>query len=248
MNEKITTIIVEDEELPRLSLIEKLNEYHPDIHIIEACDNCDSALKSIIKNQPDMLFLDIELPEKNSLWLVNQLKELSSLPLPHIVFTTAYNEPDYLLNAIKLDVVDYLIKPVSLVELAEAIRKVRQKLKEKGSISTVSAERSFTFRTLNSVLKVKESDLVCCEADGSCTKLFLTNENTEITFELLGAVENRICNKDIVRAGRKYLINTRYIFKIDNKRNICYFLLPVSGKTISISLSEGGMDIVKKYI
>ena len=248
MNEKITAIIVEDEEYPRLSLIEKLKIYHPDICLLDTCDNCDSALESILKYQPDMLFLDIELPEKNSIWLVNQLKEMSSFRFPMIVFTTAYNDPDYLMNAIKLDAVDYLLKPVSLVELAKAIEKVKFKMKGKSLNNNDDKERIFTFKTLNSILKIKESDLVYCESDGYCSRLFFANETTELIFENLGAVEHYICNNNIIRAGRRYIINTMHIFKIDVKKNTCYFLLPISGKVISINLSEGGMVIVRKII
>ena len=248
MNEKITAIIVEDEEFPRLSLIEKLKINHPEVSIIDACDNCDTALISILKHQPDVLLLDIELPEKNSMWLVNQLKEISSFRLPYIIFTTAYNEPRYLLNAIRLEVVDYLLKPIAFQELAKAIQKVKQKIKEKDSKSSADTERNFTFKTANSILNVKESDLVYCEADSYCSKLFFTNETTELAFENLGFIENKICNRDIIRVGRKYIINSRYIFKVDIKKNLCYFRLPSSGKLVNINLSEGGLEIVKKFI
>ena len=248
MNEKITAIIVEDEEFPRLSLIEKLKIYHPDICIVDACDNCDTALISTLKHQPDVIFLDIELPEKNSMWLIEQLIEVSSFPLPYIIFTTAYNDSDYLLNAIRLEAVDYLLKPIALKELNKAIQKVKRKMKEINAKNLAEAENTFIFKTVNSILNVKESELVYCEADGYCSKLFFTNETTELVFENLGLIENKICNRDIIRAGRKYIINSRYIFKVDTKKYLCYFLLPLSGKLVHINLSENGIGIVKKFI
>ena len=243
MSNKITAIIVEDEELPRLSLIEKLKRYHPGVIILDACDNCDTALDSILHHSPDILFLDIELPEKNSLWLLNQLKEVSSMPLPQIIFTTAFNDSDYLLKAIKLEAVDYLLKPVNLEELTKALQKVRRKLEENRS----NTERTFTFKTANSILKVKESELIYCEADGYCSKILLSNNKSELVFDHLKNIETMICSETIVRAGRKYIINSKYIFKIDTKKHICHFLLP-SGTIVGINLSEGGMDTAMAFM
>ena len=243
MNNKITAIIVEDEELPRLSLIEKLKRYHPNVIILDTCDNCDSALDSIFRHRPDILFLDIELPEKNSLWLLNQIKELSSLPLPQIIFTTAFNDSDYLMKAIKLEAVDYLLKPVALDELTKAIQKASKKLEESRS----DIKRTFTFKTLNSILKVKESEIIYFEADGYCSKVLLSNNKSELIFDHLKNIESMICNETIVRAGRKYIINSKYIFKLDTKKHICYFLLP-SGNIADINLSEGGMDAVMQFM
>ncbi len=248
MNNSLTAIIVEDEELPRLSLMEKLKIYHPAIRVLDACDNCDTALESILNNRPDILFLDIELPEKNALWLLEKLKNVSSLPLPHIIFTTAFNDPDYLLKAIKLEAVDYLLKPIALDELTKAIQKVEKKNTEKIKSNTEEIERVFTFKTLNAILKIKESELVYFEADGYCCKAYFSNHITELVFDHLGSVEKQVCDEKIIRAGRKYIINTQYLFKLDVKNKKCYFRLPISGDVIEINLSEGGMETVMPFM
>ena len=97
---KYRAIIVEDERLPRLSLIRKLEDYHPDIDIVECCEDYNSALKAILRHRPDILFLDIQLQGSTTLQLLCELKE--AMPLPHIIFTTAYNNSEYLLQAIRL--------------------------------------------------------------------------------------------------------------------------------------------------
>ena len=93
-------IIVEDERLPRLSLMRKLEDFHPDIDIVECCEDYSSALKAILRHRPDIIFLDIQLQGSTTLQLLNELKE--AMPLPHIIFTTAYNNSEYLLQAIRL--------------------------------------------------------------------------------------------------------------------------------------------------
>lgn len=236
----ITAAIVEDEELPRLSLQEKIESYHPDIKIIGMYDNCDSAFEGILKHTPDILFLDIQLPENNSLWLLNTLKTTSSIQLPHIIFTTAYNDPEYLLKAIKFSAVDYLLKPVALDELATAIQKVKKKIQE--STNQEIHEKTYSFKTLNSTLLLKESDIVYCEADGNYCRILLTNNNKEMIFERLGNLEEKLCGQtNIIRAGRKHLVNIKYVSKLNTKKQICYFLIPPQ-ITVGLRISESGME------
>ena len=236
----MTAIIVEDEELPRLSLEEKLKTYHPDIRIVGMYDNCDSALEAILKLLPDMLFLDIQLPEKNSLWLIDALKKVTSAPLPHIIFTTAFNDSEYLLKAVKFSAVDYLLKPVALDELAAAIQKVKEKMNE--SHRNRPAEKTYSFKTLNSVLLAKETDIVYCEADGNYCQILLSNNHKEMVFERLGDVEEKIgSSTKIIRAGRSHLVNIGFITKINTKKQLCYFRLS-SQTEVSLHISEGGME------
>ncbi len=247
----ITGIIVEDEEYSRLSLEEKLRVYHPSVRILDSCKDCDAAMESILEHRPDVLFLDIELPGKNALWLVEHLREISSIPMPHIIFTTAFSESEYLLRAIKLEAADYLIKPVSLDELAQAVNKVIRKMEEKERASQPengTNGRNYRFRTYNSYLNLREADIVCFEADSYCSKLYLANGAVEQLFERLADIERRLaCVECMCRVGRKYLVNCDYVYKLDVKGNICYFQLP-SGNTFDITLSESGMSTLMRRI
>jgi len=243
---QITAVIVEDEELPRLSLEEKINTFHPDIQIVGMYAHCDTALEGILKLAPDMMFLDIQMPEKNSLWLVNTLQSTSSVQLPYIIFTTAYNSPEYLFKAIKFSAVDYLLKPIALNELAEAIIKVKKKIKESAEKNFLS--KIYSFKTLNSMLLLKESDIVFCEADGNYCQLLLANNTKEMIFERLGDLEEKFCgDTNIIRAGRKHLINIIYISKLNTQKNICHFHLP-SQINVTLHISEGGMENIRKAL
>ena len=117
----LKAIVVEDERLPRLSLLQKLEDFRHEVEVIDSCDNYDSALQSILRHQPDLLFLDIQLQGRDAIQLLNEVR--LTLPLPHVIFTTAYDDRKYLMNAIKLDAVDYLLKPIDKNELAAAITK-----------------------------------------------------------------------------------------------------------------------------
>jgi two-component system LytT family response regulator len=113
-------IIIEDEFHPREMLIKKLQDYHPDIEIVAVCENAELGLVKIIQLHPDLIFLDIQMPEHNGIWLAEQLSELAcdSFLCPGIIFTTAFTDTEYLLKAFKLAAIDYLVKPIDVEALA----------------------------------------------------------------------------------------------------------------------------------
>ena len=100
----LKTSVVEDERLPRLSLLQKLEDFRQEVEVIDSCDNYDSALQSILRHQPELLFLDIQLQGRDAIQLLNEVKQ--TLPLPHVIFTTAYADRKYLMSAGKLSAVD----------------------------------------------------------------------------------------------------------------------------------------------
>ncbi|MBQ6822662.1 MAG: response regulator, partial [Bacteroidales bacterium] len=107
---RLKTIVVEDERLPRLSLLAKLEEHRQLLDVVDDCDSYEAALESILRHRPDLLFLDIQLGGRDSISLLEELRH--TIPLPYVIFTTAYSDREYLMSAIKLSAVDYLLKPV----------------------------------------------------------------------------------------------------------------------------------------
>ena len=232
---RLCCIIVEDEELPRLSLKAKLETYNPDIQILDMCDNCDDALESILRNNPQLLFLDIQLPGKNSLWLIEQLEKIMKLPL--IIFTTAYTDPEYLLKAIKVSAVDYLNKPISIIELAQAVEKVKKRLQEEQPIRQSVSEKQFTFKTFNSITVASCDDIVYCEADGNYTNIILLKGKAELVFERLGEIAERLCDQQFIRIGRSLIINKKYVHKINVKDAVCQLVANNNSYNLSVSHS-----------
>lgn len=225
-------IILEDEELPRLSLKSKLETYHPDIQILDMCDNCDDALESILRHKPQLLFLDIQLPGKTSLWLVEQLEKMMKLPL--IIFTTAYTDPEYLIKAIKISAVDYLQKPVNLMELSQALEKVRKKLSEEKTTTQKPDLQQYRFKTYNSHLILSSSEIVYIQADGNYAQIRLLDDKEELAFERLGEIEHRLDDSIFVRAGRSLIINKMYLHKLNYKESSCQLSTPNAKYNLSI--------------
>ncbi len=238
-----TAIIIEDERLPALSLIQKLQSHHPDIRVVDTCADCDTALESICRNRPDILFLDIQLSGNNSIWLLEQLREM--MPLPHIIFTTAYNDPAFLIKAIKFSAVDYLLKPVNILELGKALQKIREREEQNGSAGTPShpaKANPYTFRTLNGILYIAPEDIIYIRAEGNYSTLQLC-KGEETIFERLGEIEAKLDKQYFLRTGRSFILNKGYIYKVDKKRNQCTMKTP-DGKTYVIDISSGGMESI----
>ena len=114
----ITAIIIDDESKGRLALREKISSYCPQIKILAEASNGSEALLLIQYHNPQLIFLDIEMPRMNGFEMLNELPEKNF----HIIFTTAYDQ--YAIKAIKYAAFDYLLKPVDIEELKSAIEKI----------------------------------------------------------------------------------------------------------------------------
>jgi len=126
MSSKVTSIIIDDEILARNVIRNYLGNY-PDIEIVDECKNGYEAFKSIMNHEPDLIFLDIQMPKISGF----ELLELLDKP-PAIVFSTAFDH--YALKAFEVNAIDYLLKPFSEERFREAIDKVLLRLKDKPKV------------------------------------------------------------------------------------------------------------------
>lgn len=237
-------IIVEDERLPRLSLLQKQETYHPDIEVVDCCESYEAALTSILRHRPDILFLDIQLQGHTTLELLRELKE--AIPLPHIIFTTAYSNSEYLLQAIRFAAADYLLKPVNVSDLAKAIHRIEERDATTPSSSFPSQAQSekFPFRTLNGTLYAGKDEVVYVRANGNYSNIMLV-KGEEIVLERLGVIERKLGTKYFIRAGRNLLLNRNLIYKVNRKHKCCILRTP-GGQEYNVELSAGGLEAVEK--
>ena len=237
-------IIVEDERLPRLSLLQKLETYHPDIEVVDSCESYEEALTAILRHRPDILFLDIQLQGHTTMELLRELKE--AIPLPHIIFTTAYSNSEYLLQAIRFAAADYLLKPVDVSELAKAIHRIEQRDATAPSSTPPSKAQSdkASFRTLNGTLYAGKDEVVYVRANGNYSIVMLT-EGEEIVLERLGVIESKLDQKHFIRAGRNLLLNRELIYKVNHKQKCCILRTP-TGREYAVEVSAGGLEAMEK--
>ncbi|MHA8093003.1 LytR/AlgR family response regulator transcription factor [Aquirufa regiilacus] len=205
-------IIVDDERLARNEL-KRLLENFPHIEVIAEASNTDEASAILETLQPDVLFLDIQMPGKTGFeWL-----ESWDGFLPEVIFTTAFDE--YALKAFEVNALDYVLKPIELARLSESIQKL-----EKRQIQQVR-----TSATPNHVLGAQDQIFVkdgercwfvrldrvrLCESMGNYVRLFFDDQKP-LVLKSLNALEERLDPKVFFRANRKHIINLNYIDKIE---------------------------------
>ncbi len=206
---KINAVIVEDSRLARNELKDLLNDF-PEIELLGEAENVDIAYEMINKMQPDLLFLDIQLPGKNGFELLELLENV-----PIVVFTTAFDE--YAIKSFEFNALDYLLKPVNPKRLAQAIEKVKQKMLEKSEKQSkkLDLEDQIFIKDGEKCWMVKISEIYLFEVEGNYTKVYFRNEKA-ILSRSLNMIEKKLPGDKYFRANRNTIFNINYIQNIEN--------------------------------
>ena len=213
-------LLIEDEYSPRQMLREKLEQHFPEMEIIAECENAEDALIDILRLRPDLLFLDIQMPGKNGLWLADELIRMQgeTFTPPDIIFTTGYTYPEYLLKAFDLAAIDYLVKPIPLESLQKAIDRYRERAGASTGLQNLMdalhEEKLLKFKSYNGWFLLRPDDIVYVEADRDYACMFFANGAKEDVFERLGEIEKKLPPEIFFRAGKSIVINRKYIRKI----------------------------------
>lgn len=244
----LRVIVVEDERLPRLSLLQKLEDFRDQVEVVDSCADYDSALQSIVRLRPDLLMLDIQLPGHNSIELLDELRRQLQGALPHIIFTTAYSDRQYLMNAIKLQAVDYLIKPIDKKELAMALAKVVTKAEQKSNhLQRKDPQQRMTFRTASGKLFITPDKIAYLRADGNYSTLHTFTADEQI-LESLASLERRLSDGMFVRIDRSTIVNTERVYKLNVQRRICQLASADGTTLLELELSKTAMDALKAAV
>ncbi len=209
------TIIVDDERLARKELNKLLSE-HSFIEVIAECANADEAKKAIEKEKPDLVFLDIQMPEKTGFDLLEELDYT-----PTIIFVTAYDE--FAIKAFEVNAFDYILKPVDHERLANTLNKVREEIEnevtevEEEQISTekLAYGDKIFIKDGEKCWFVKLEDIRYFESVGNYIKVFF-DDNKPLLLRSLNKIEERLEDKQFFRTNRKNIVNVAWISKVDN--------------------------------
>ena len=242
-NHRLSTIVVEDERLPRLSLLKKLEDYRHAIEVVDSCDSYDTALESILKNRPELVFLDIQLQGRDSIQLLEQLKQ--TITLPYIIFTTAYSDRKYLMSAIKLSAVDYLLKPIDKGELAAAIAKATDRA-EAEIPNQPNLPEKLSFKTSNGRILIAADDIAYIKADGNYAKI-TTFLSQDLVLENLLSLQQRLPNDIFIRVDRSTIVNLSKVYRLNQQQHTCT-LQSKDGKLQMLDLSKSGIEMLMEMM
>jgi len=226
-------LVIDDERLARKELIGLLNE-HKEIEVIGECSNAEEAKETIEATQPDLIFLDIQMPGKNGFEL---LEDISFVP--EVIFTTAYDE--YALKAFEVNAFDYLLKPIEGDRLKESLQKLFSEYERKDK-QDVQAEVEKKLGVEDQVF-VKDGDrcwfvklkkVSAFESEGNYVRVYF-DKNKPLILKSLNSLEQRLDDKKFFRANRKFIINLDWVKDIENWFNGGLRVTLEDGKQIEIS-------------
>ena len=259
----LSTIIVDDEPLARKGLEVRLAD-HEDVDIIAQCHNGREALEAVRAYEPDLMFLDIQMPGLNGFDVVQAIIG-QGLKLPIIIFVTAFDQ--YALQAFEVHAQDYLLKPADENRLAESMDKVRQKvistenaaLKSKliqlvsdvtgndcekileeltnnQSVSLSSYSDILAIKDAGEVSRVPVKNILWIDAAGDYMCVH-TQNTTHILRKTMKQLEEVLDPKQFVRSHRSTIVNKHYVDKFCSQLNGEYYLVMSNGKELKVSRS-----------
>ncbi len=263
MSRIFKTIIVDDEPLARKGLEIRLKDF-PDFQLVAQCSNGREAIEAVRAYQPDVMFLDIQMPGLNGFQVVQQLID-QNLPLPNIVFVTAFDQ--YAIKAFDVHALDYLLKPADEIRLAQTIDKIRAHIEQHQNalhaselvkivsevtgndtdniLAKLAENRPVNLHKYSDILAIKDAgetsrvpvnDILWIDAAGDYMCVH-TDESTHILRQTMKQLEESLDPTLFIRSHRSTIVNKNYIKKFCSQLNGEYFLVMNNGKELKVSRS-----------
>ncbi len=230
----LKAIIIEDESASRLTLQNYLRDYCPQVEVLNEAANIKDGEALIKRHQPDLVFLDIEMPFGNAFDLLDKFEEVPF----ETIFVTAYS--NYAIQAINLSSCSYLLKPVDIDELIEAVKLAEEKIKQQSSIKTASILlenlnienkqlKKIVLPTMEGFDVIQLKDIIQCKANDNLTDFYLTDGSKKTVCKTLKFFEQALGEHDFMRVHKSHIININYVISYQK------------GKTGEVKLSDGSV-------
>jgi two-component system LytT family response regulator len=239
----IRSIIIDDEQHCVKALQNDLHQHCPSIEIIETCSSAKEGILSIKKSNPDLLFLDVEMPWMNGFEMLEILGDITC----SIIFTTAHDE--FAAKAFRISAVDYLLKPIDANDLKAAVQKVEKKMDEGSSLQHIenllrnikqpSSEQKIALPLREGYEFIDVASIIYCEAEGAYTKVFITDKKTMLISRSLGDVEELLPPELFQRIHHSTMINMNYIHQF--LRTDGGYVVLKNGEKLSVSKGKKEM-------
>lgn len=239
------TIVIDDEQLARQRIKRLLKEYQ-EIDVIAEAENGAEGLALIELHQPDLIFLDIEMPVLNGFEMLSKLTEQ-----PKVVFTTAYDQ--YAIKAFEEGSIDYLLKPIELARLDKTIKKLKQTNLTINSFNlndlikqlTIKKDiKNLTVKLGDKILLIKIADIVHIQAEDKYVFLHTIDGNKHLTDFTLAVLEEKL-PEEFIRIHRSDIINTNYIKEIRRGFNGALIFILNNKTATKVSSSRSNSEMLR---
>ncbi|HPI53802.1 MAG TPA: response regulator [Chitinophagaceae bacterium] len=244
-------IIIDDEEIAIKRLTLMIENHIEGLKVVAVYCNATDALNDLPNRKPDIVFTDVKMPGMNGIEFVELLNK-SKIKIQPILMS-GYKQPDIFLNAIKLNIVDFIEKPYVESEIRQAFEKAKQRIETNKHLDIMPKllqimkdDEKIQFKTLNGIIVERRGDILGLESDGKMSDLFSLYWDKRRINEAFVDIQDRIINTQFLRIGRSHIINLKYISEINTKTKKCH--LRYNDKTISFNLSEQACkDVLDEY-
>ena len=212
----LTTLVVDDEQLAREELRFLLDGF-PEIEVVASASNGLEAIERIQELEPDLVFLDVEMPGLDGVGVIRRLRE-KKLELPHFIFVTAYDQ--YAVEAFRLEAMDYLLKPVDKSRLAETLERARRVIQERkpseAPIQKAPAvpRSKLLVRSNNRNLIVDANDVIYATIDNGLITLVATTLEGHSNYRTIEDLQANLDREMFWRVHRSYLVNINRIKEV----------------------------------
>lgn len=236
----LKAILIDDEPQAVKNLKWEIENFCPEVHVLECFTNPEEAISGINYLKPDCVFLDIEMPQMDGFQLLRELryKDFS------LIITTAYD--NYAIKAFKENAVDYLLKPIDSDDLKRAVSKmIKQKERNAlgfeldkviGSFNENHRAKKIAIPLAGRTLFLNSDDIVFCKSDGNYTEIHLKEGRDEVITKKLKEVQEELLNDDFVRVHNSYSVNISHIKEY--VRSDGHYLIMSNNQQIPISRSK----------
>jgi two-component system, LytTR family, response regulator LytT len=216
----ISTLIVDDEQLAVAELSYLLKDF-PEVELLETASNGLEALKAIEELEPELVFLDVQMPGLDGLGLIAKLRE-KGVPLPHFVLTTAFDQ--YAVEAFRLEALDYLLKPVEKDRLAESVARARRAVEERqhpapSPPQTVAPRPAvqrtkLLVKTNNRNLIVDAQDMIFATIDDGLITVVTSHFEGQSNYRTIEELQSNLDPEMFWRVHRSFLVNVNRIREV----------------------------------
>jgi two-component system, LytTR family, response regulator len=222
----LKALLIDDEKNALSALRKMLEQFCPDVTVVGEANTAFEGLQLIRQHEPDLVFLDVEMPGGTGFDLLDMLDKKTFTT----IFTTAHEQ--YAIPALRSGAADYLLKPVSLDELRAAIRRVISG-KEKTGTTPPAEELRISISNSDGTWFVPAASIICVEGDGRYSRFYLADGREYLVSRNLGELEEELSSAKFFRVHKSWLVNCRHVVRISSADG--GFAILSNGKEIEIS-------------
>lgn len=232
----IKAIIIDDEARARSVLNKLLDQYCDGIEVIASCSNVPEGVIKINQLNPDVVFLDIEMPDYSGFELLSFFKNIDF----EIIFVTAYS--DYALRAFEVSAVDYVLKPIQIDKLKDAVKKLKERIDYNSMQDRLDTLKQniigdeitrIALPITDGLLFIDTQKIHHIEADGAYSKVYINDKTSKYVSKKIRFFDELLAtNQDFYRVHRSHIVNVKHMERYSRAEN---FIVLVNGTVVPVS-------------